>query len=268
MTTFHRRTLLSGLGSFCAAGVSGIVALPGAAMAQSVMAAPPDAARRAGIVNLHRVDTQRAEVALTFDDGPHPQHTPRLLDILAEARVRATFFVIGTMVRRYPDIVRRMVAEGHELGNHTWTHPTLTQYGDAGVLAEIDRTQDIVFQTVGHYPATFRPPYGAFSPRQSRMLHAARSLPTVNWSVDPQDWRRPGPAVVARRMVEGARPGAIILAHDIHAGTVNAVPAAIDGLQDLGLRCITLSELLGWRRWGPPPVMTRVVARSIRDYTG
>lgn len=249
-----------GLGTWCltaGAGMGGLLAGAGPVGAQQISvpatAAPPmpRLTRNHGMINLSRVETRRNAVALTFDDGPHPQHTPRLLDILAAHRVRATFFVIGAQVRRYPEIVRRIVAEGHELGNHTWHHPFLTRYGDGGVLSEIDRTQEVIWQTVGQLPATFRPPYGAISPRQSRMLHDRRNLPSVNWSVDPQDWRRPGAAIVAQRMVEGARPGAIILAHDIHGATVSAVPDAISGLQARGYDCVTMSELLGWGHWGP-----------------
>jgi len=259
-----------GLGTWCLSaggGISGLLAGVGPVRGQEIRlpatAGPPmpRLTRAHGLVNLDRVETLRNAVALTFDDGPHPQNTPRLLDILAEHGVRATFFVIGTRVRRYPEIARRIVAEGHELGNHTWQHPLLTEYGDGGVLSEIDRTQEVIWQTVGQVPATFRPPYGAISPRQSRMLHDQRNLPSVNWSVDPQDWQRPGASVVARRMVEGARPGAIILAHDIHGATVSAVPEAINGLRARGFGCVTLSELLGWGRWGPSAPKTDRFAR-------
>lgn len=224
--------------------------LAGTTSAQASTAVPV-AARDHGLVHLNAVETTRPLVALTFDDGPHPLHTPRLLDILAQHGARATFYVIGALVRRYPVIVQRMVAEGHEVGNHTWTHPTLSRLGNQRFLTEIDRTQQVIFDTVGHIPVTMRPPYGAITMRQSRMLAAERNLPTVIWSVDPQDWRRPGPSVVAKRMVGGARPGAIILAHDIHAPTIRAIPSALEGLQARGLRSVTLSELLGWGGWGP-----------------
>jgi len=264
VNTINRRTVLSGLTALCL--------VPQAVLGQTVpatAAAPmPRLTRAHGLVTLNQVRTDQPAVALTFDDGPHPVHTPMLLDILAARRIRATFYVIGSLVRRHPEIVRRMVAEGHELGNHTWAHPTLSQLGDAGVLREIDRTQETIWQTVGHLPQTMRPPYGAFSPRQSRMLAAQRNLPTVIWSVDPQDWRRPGPAVVAQRMVQGARPGAIILAHDIHGPTVRAVPAALDGLQARGFACVTLSELLGWGRWGPAATPVRTVERNRRNNLG
>lgn len=250
--------------------MSGLVAAavaPGAALAQTAAAMPPPGpAPGQPVLNRGRPD--RSAVALTFDDGPHPVHTPVLLDLLAARRVRATFYLIGTLVQRYPEIVRRMVAEGHELGNHTWTHPTLTRLGDGSILTEIDRTQEAIWRTVGVLPTTMRPPYGAMTARQSRMLQAQRNLPTVIWSVDPQDWRRPGPHVVAQRMVQGAHPGAIILAHDIHGSTVRAIPEALEGLQARGLACATVSELLGWGRWGPAPAERRLADRNPRNGTG
>jgi len=254
VTNLDRRTLLSGLGALCLAGAAGSgAALP--AMAQTVAAVPvlpvPRLTQAHGVVSLTSVITERPRIALTFDDGPHPQHTPMLLDILAQHRARATFYVIGANVRRFPEIARRIVAEGHELGNHTWTHPVLSQQGDATVLREIDRTQEIIWQTVGAVPVTMRPPYGSFTQRQMRMLSEARNLPTVIWSIDTNDWRRPGSSVVADRMVRGAQPGSVILAHDIHGPTVRAIPAALQGLAQRGFEAVTLSELLGWDRWGP-----------------
>lgn len=219
-----------------------------------------------GVVSLTQVSTQRPQIALTFDDGPHPQNTPMLLDILAQYRAKATFYVIGQNVRRYPEIARRIVAEGHEIGNHTWTHPVLSQHGDGSVLREIDRTQEVIWQTVGAVPVTMRPPYGSFTPRQMRMLHAQRNLPTVIWSVDTNDWRRPGSAVVADRMVRGAQPGAVILAHDIHGPTIRSIPAALQGIIARGFQPVTLSEMMGWTPWGPRGL--RVVARHETSYSG
>jgi len=254
VTTLNRRTLLSGLGTLCLAGaaVSGVSSSAAAQTAAAVPVLPmPRLTASHGLVSLNSVSTQRPQVALTFDDGPHPQNTPVLLDILAQYRARATFYVIGQNARRYPEILRRMVAEGHEIGNHTWTHPVLSQQGDGTVLTEIDRTQQIIWETVGAVPVTMRPPYGAFSQRQMRMLADQRNLPTIIWSVDTNDWRRPGPSVVASRMVQSARPGSVILAHDIHGPTIRAVPEALQGLLARGLQPVTLSEMLGWNRWGP-----------------
>jgi len=253
-TNYDRRTVLSAMGSLCLGGAANLSAISSAS-AQTVAAVPsppmPHLTRAHNIVTVNAVQTSRPSVALTFDDGPHPTHTPRLLDILARYDVKATFYVIGTMVRRYPEILHRIVAEGHEVGNHTWAHPTLSRLGNQSFLREIDRTQEIVWRTVGALPVTMRPPYGAITRRQSQMLHDQRNMPTIVWSVDPEDWRRPGSSVVAARMVRGARPGSIILAHDIHGPTVRAIPAAIEGIASQGLRFSTMSELLGWGQWGP-----------------
>ncbi|WP_083194981.1 polysaccharide deacetylase family protein [Pararhodobacter sp. CCB-MM2] len=225
------------------------------ARAQSVPATPvrpmPALQRTHEVVSLNAVETSRPRVALTFDDGPHPTNTPMLLDILARYNAKATFYVIGQNARRYPEILRRMVAEGHEIGNHTYTHPVLSRLGNGTVLNEIDRTQQIVWDIVGAVPVTLRPPYGSFSPRQQHMLFDNRNLSTVVWSVDPEDWRRPGVSVVANRMLRGARPGAVILAHDIHGPTIRAVPAVLDGIAARGLEAVTISELLAWPHWGP-----------------
>lgn len=253
MTHLDRRTLLSGLGALCLSGAAGLGATS-SAVAQTVPAAPrrpAPAVRDHGLVTVHAVRTTRPVVALTFDDGPHPTHTPMLLDILAQHRAKATFYVVGQMVRSYPEITRRIVAEGHEIGNHTWRHPFLWNLGDRSVLEEIDRTQQVVWDTVGAVPVTMRPPYAAITARQSSFLQAQRHLPTILWSVDTSDWRRPGSSVVAQRMINGSQPGAIILAHDIHGPTVRAVPEALPGIAARGLGFATISELLGWETWGP-----------------
>jgi peptidoglycan/xylan/chitin deacetylase (PgdA/CDA1 family) len=215
-------------------------------------AAAQDRARAPAAVvpdTITRVLTARPVVAMTFDDGPHPTLTPRLLDILGARGIRATFYVIGWRVLREPQLMRRIVAEGHEIGNHTWSHPSLFGYSDAGVLNELDRTSQAVYETVGRPPVTLRPPYGNLYPRQRRMVMEARNMPTVLWSVDPEDWRRPGSAAVASRIVSQSHPGGVILSHDIISGTVQAMPAALDGLQARGYQFLTVSELIGWPRW-------------------
>ncbi len=211
------------------------------------------------------VRTMAPVVALTFDDGPHPELTPALLDILKAYRQRATFYVIGQNARRYPAIVERIVAEGHDLGNHSFTHPVLSTLSDRAVLHEIDRTQEVLFQIVGMRPPTMRPPYGALTPRQAQVLLTARGLSSVLWSVDPEDWRRPGPQTVAERLLRGARPGAILLAHDIHPGTIRAAPAVFEGLRQCGLTSVTLAELLGQRPlWGEQPKEPRLYLSETR----
>jgi peptidoglycan/xylan/chitin deacetylase (PgdA/CDA1 family) len=183
-------------------------------------------------------------VAMTFDDGPHPQNTPRLLDILRARNIKATFYVIGQNVDRHPGIVRRIVAEGHEIGNHTYTHRKLTVLGNTEVENEMRKTEEAIIRAAGVKPRTMRPPYGALLQQQRRMIFSSFSYPTIMWSVDPNDWRRPGPSVVASRILSGAHNGAIILAHDLHSPTVDAMPQTFDGLLSRGYQFITVSQLL------------------------
>lgn len=183
-------------------------------------------------------------VAMTFDDGPHPQNTPRLLDMLSKRNIKATFYVIGGNVDRYPHIARRIVAEGHEIGNHTYTHRKLTSLGSSEVRKEMQRTQDAIARATGVKPRTMRPPYGALRTDQRVTIMKEFGYPTILWSVDPRDWQRPGPSVVTSRILAGAGSGAIILAHDLHAPTVSAMPATFDGLLSRGYKFITVSQLL------------------------
>jgi len=195
-------------------------------------------------ISYSRGSSAYANVAMTFDDGPHPTNTPRLLDMLRKRNIRATFYVIGGNVDRYPHIARRIVAEGHEIGNHTYTHRKLTSLSESEVRKEMRRTQDAIVRATGVKPRTMRPPYGALLQRQRQMLFSEFNYPTIMWSVDPQDWRRPGPSVVTSRILSGANNGAIILAHDLHAPTVTAMPATFDGLLSRGYKFITVSQLL------------------------
>ena len=199
--------------------------------------------RNSGIT-FTRVSVSGNYVAITFDDGPHPQNTPRLLDILRARNVKATFYVIGRSVDLHPGIVRRTVAEGHEIGNHSHTHRLMTQLSDSEVRSEMQRCEDAIGRAAGVRPRTMRPPYGGLSQRQRELVHAEFGYPTILWSVDPLDWKRPGPSVVAQRMISGAAPGGILLAHDLHSQTVDAMPATIDGLLRKGFKFVTVSQLI------------------------
>lgn len=183
-------------------------------------------------------------IALTFDDGPHPQNTPRLLDMLRARNVRATFYVIGQNVDRYPAIARRIVAEGHEIGNHTYTHPKLTSLGPSQVSREMARTEAAIGRAAGVKPRTMRPPYGALTRAQRRTVYNEFGYPTILWSVDPEDWRRPGVGVVTSRILNRTTNGSIVLAHDLHAPTVSAMPGTMDGLLRKGFKFVTVSQLL------------------------
>ena len=189
------------------------------------------------------IRTQDQKLALTFDDGPHPTYTPLLLDVLASRKVRATFYVVGRAAEYSPQIIRRILDEGHELGNHSWSHPNFTGWETAEILTEVDRTNEVLFKASGVMPNTFRPPYGAFSFEQRFKLYQDRGLPTVLWSVDPEDWKHPGQQAITECVITEAQPGSIVLSHDIHFDTIRSVPGTIDALVELGFSFATVSEL-------------------------
>ena len=183
-------------------------------------------------------------IAMTFDDGPSAENTPRLLEMLKQRNIKATFFLIGQNVASNPDLVRRILAEGHEIGNHSWTHPQLSRLSDQKVTAEITKTQDAIKDASGFTPTLLRPPYGAITSRQREWIENQFGLSIILWSVDPFDWKRPGASVISQRILSQARPGAIILSHDIHKQTVDAMPATLDGLMRKGFKFVTVSQLI------------------------
>jgi peptidoglycan/xylan/chitin deacetylase (PgdA/CDA1 family) len=198
-------------------------------------------------ISFSRVLVSGNHVAMTFDDGPHPQNTPRLLDILRARNIKATFYVIGRSVELYPQIVRRTVAEGHEIGNHSHTHRLLTKLSDSEISLDLSRCKDAIARAAGVQPRTMRPPYGGLFQRQREMVHNEFGYPTILWSVDPLDWKRPGPSVVTSRILQGTTSGSIILSHDLHAPTVDAMPATLDGLLRRGFTFVTVSQLLAMK---------------------
>lgn len=178
-------------------------------------------------------------VALTFDDGPSI-FTERLLDMLSEHDVKATFFILGSNARIQSETVSRAFAEGHEIGNHTWDHPLLTEPGlsDEYIRQQVQWTDDIITQIIGEPSRHLRPPYGAYNDH----VLAIADIPFIIWSIDPLDWRDRDAEIVAARIVD-APPGAIILAHDIHETTVDAVPAIIVALKERGINFVTVTKL-------------------------
>jgi len=193
-------------------------------------------------------------VALTFDDGPS-FYTEGLLDTLDEHGVKATFFVLGTQVRIQSETLLRMFQEGHQIGNHTWDHPNLTQIGDDQIREQLKLTDDLITQIIGVPTPFLRPPYGAYNDR----VLAASALPIIFWSVDPLDWKDRDAEVVASRIID-APIGAIILAHDIHKSTVAAVPAIIAALKARGIHFVTVSEL-----YAPMTLLPENVYKSQSD---
>ncbi|MBV9128427.1 MAG: polysaccharide deacetylase family protein [Verrucomicrobia bacterium] len=204
-------------------------------------------------VEVSSVTTRERVVALTFDDGPHATFTPRLLDVLKAHGVKATFFVIGMNVEQNPDVLRRIAAEGHEIGNHTWSHPNLAKLPEEAWRAQLQQTNDVIVRTIGAPPRIVRPPYGDITPEQEENIGRDFHYRVVLWSVDPDDWMEPLRPILLRRVFTHAEPGSIVLLHDIHASTVDAMPALIEGLQKRGLRFVTVSELLALESPPQPP---------------
>ena len=210
---------------------------------------PPPGTR----ASYNSVPISQPYIAITFDDGPHVTNTPRLLDILAERNIKATFFVVGKMVREYPAIVRRILAEGHEIGNHTWDHKPLSSLGPDAIRQELSKTHDAVLKAAGYQMRLLRPPYGASNMRVKQIAYQEFGYPSIIWTVDPLDWKQPGSAIVAQHIVAGTHPGAIILAHDIHAATIDAMPDTLDVLLAKGYHFVTVSQLLHLGEKFPPP---------------
>lgn len=199
--------------------------------------------RRGRWVDRPRVDCAKVKcVALTFDDGP-VKGTEPLLKILAAHHAKATFFVLGAMVEENPDMLRREVAAGHEIGNHTWGHPQLTILPAAEIRRQIKSTSDIIKKVSGVTPRLLRPPYGATSGRVSRIARSF-GLTQITWSVDPQDWKETSAGPVVKRINAQTQDGDIVVAHDIRPSTVRAMPEILTSLERRGFTFATVSELL------------------------
>lgn len=191
-----------------------------------------------------RVDTSRPLYSFTFDDGPDPDLTPLVLSALRRHRARATFFVVGENVLRFPALLRAIVADGHEVGNHTYSHRYLLKLDVAETMREITRTQHLVFDTCGVLPRLFRAPHGRMTEDQLGLLQNNYDLTPCYWSVDAKDWRDNNSEVIASRMIASVSNGDIVLAHDTIASSVMGSSAAIAALCEKGLSSVTVSELL------------------------
>ncbi|WP_084265200.1 polysaccharide deacetylase family protein [Actinomadura macra] len=200
-------------------------------------------ARKAVVTRQRDLCARARCVALTFDDGPMGS-TGRLLEILAEHRVRATFFLVGQNVVKDPEMVRREYAAGHEIANHSYTHADLGRAPEAKAVEEVTRTQDAIQQASGMTPVLLRPPYGSTGKRLTALARRM-GMAQVLWAVDPLDWEDRDTKAVERRVMASVRPGDVVLMHDIHATTVAAVPRIIDRLAAKGYTFVTVTELFG-----------------------
>jgi peptidoglycan/xylan/chitin deacetylase (PgdA/CDA1 family) len=237
-----------------------VLALPTVASAQNTAATPPAPSATADVtekITFTDVNVDGPYIAMTFDDGPHATNTPKLLDLAAKRHIKLTFFVLGECVQQNPAVLQREVAEGHEIGNHSWSHPNLAKLSDEAVRSQLQRTEYIIVKTAGVKPKLMRPPYGELTKRQRVWVNHDFGYKVILWDVDPLDWKRPGPSVVARRIIAGARPGSIILSHDIHPPTIEAMPQVFDALLAKGFKFVTVSELLAMNKGGERPEVAK-----------
>lgn len=191
---------------------------------------------------LIRGDRRRKEIALTFDDGPHPGFTERLLAILTDKRVPAAFFVVGEMGERHPELLRALARAGVTVGNHTYHHVSLPKIPDEFVLDEIKACGEVIATALGRPPRWFRPPGGQYDRGVTEAVQALGYAMAL-WTDDPGDYDNPSASVLLDKTLERATPGGIILLHDGVDVTVQILPALIDRLRARGFRFVTLERL-------------------------
>jgi peptidoglycan/xylan/chitin deacetylase (PgdA/CDA1 family) len=191
---------------------------------------------------LLRGDPKRREVALTFDDGPHPTFTPRLLALLKQLNVHVTFFLVGMKVDQAPYLVQQMVQEGHEVANHTYHHANLTKIPSELADNEIRLGNDAIRRACGLQPVYYRPPGGQYNDAVVRSAQKLNMV-TVLWTDDPADYASPGADVIESRLLKHIRPGAVILLHDGIEQTYSILPDLIAKLRHSGYAFVTVSEM-------------------------
>lgn len=182
-------------------------------------------------------------VALTFDDGPDPVTTPQVLDILAKYQAKGTFFMMGSKVVGHEALVKKVSAAGHDVENHSWDHPDLTTLTVDQIQTQINTTNQAIEKACGKRPVYLRPPYGA----TNDVVRRASGLKEMLWTVDTRDWENRNTAAIMANVKQQLQPGGVVLMHDIHQTSVDALPSIMEYLKAEGYKCVTLSELYGSR---------------------
>ncbi|MFA7345454.1 MAG: polysaccharide deacetylase family protein [Terrimicrobiaceae bacterium] len=182
------------------------------------------------------------KIAIVFDDGPLPGNTSTILDSLKKNGMKATFSVVGKNVQANPDLARRIVAEGHELANQTWSHPDLSTLSREQFLVEVHQTEEMIYVTTGVHARYFRPPDGKMTPEIGEWIKS-EGYQILMPTFDSGDWRSPPSGMVSKAILDGVTPGAIILAHDSFPKSVAEMPGILDELSKRGYQSFTVSEL-------------------------
>lgn len=177
-------------------------------------------------------------IALTFDDGPS-HNTSKLLDILNKYQVKATFFLVGTNIKREESVVKKMASYGMEIGNHTYNHRILSRLSTENIKLEVEKTNDLIYDITGKYPTIFRPSYG----QSSKKIRKSSSMPIVIWNIDTLDWKYHSSNRIVNSVLSKVKEGDIILMHDLYTSSINAVDKLIPELLERGYMPVTISEL-------------------------
>jgi peptidoglycan/xylan/chitin deacetylase (PgdA/CDA1 family) len=183
-------------------------------------------------------------IALTFDDGPHPVMTARLLAVLEKEQVPATFFVVGKMAERYPDVIQDMARNGFEVANHTYSHTPLKQLDDEGILNELGQTRTVIHRLTGRDCPLFRPPGGGYS-RRIVLASSKAGYHMILWSVLTNDVQGASQRQIFQRVMKGSNDGGVILMHSGIENTVEVLPRMISALRNRGYHFVTVSQLMG-----------------------
>jgi polysaccharide deacetylase family sporulation protein PdaB len=195
----------------------------------------------------YRGSKYQRQIALTFDDGPDNHYTPQILDILKQENIKATFFVVGRMIQKYPDTLKRIYQEGHTIGNHSLTHPVLPNLSNANVNKQLDVTNNMIMNIIDRSPFLFRPPYGAMNKGLEKLV-ASKGYKIIYWDVDTVDWDNKTAPEILQTVKEQSKSGSIILQHcagdsSIQA-TVQALPTIIDYFKQQGYQFVTIDQLI------------------------
>ena len=185
-------------------------------------------------------NAEEKRIALTFDDGPNPDHTEHLLEGLKKRKILATFFLLGAECEKYPEIVGKIAEDGHLIGVHAYEHVNLANLTDEAAIEQVDKTNRIIYELTGKYSEYIRPPYGCF---KSNLDYETKMI-EVLWDVDPLDWKTDNSDVIAARVIETVRENDIILLHDASDSSVNAAFKIIDVLSENGYTFVTVEDLL------------------------
>ena len=185
-------------------------------------------------------DAVKKKIAITFDDGPNPDYTEMLLDGLKERGVKATFFLLGKEVEKYPKIVADIYADGHLIGTHSYEHVNLSNLNDEAAIEQVDRTNRAIHEITGEYPEYIRPPFGCWKCN----LDYETTMIEVLWDVDPLDWKTSNSDVITKRVVDKVEENDIILLHDASESSVKAAFKIIDELQKEGYTFVTVEEIM------------------------